>query len=382
MSKQRLDSIDLLRGLVMIVMVLDHVRDFFHAGSQQFSPEDLTKTDAVLFFTRWITHFCAPVFVLLAGAGISFSTLSRDGNRAVSRFLIARGLWLIFLELTVLNFAFSFRVPYDILLLQVIWAIGWSMIAMAGLIWLPRRVLAVLAIAMILLHNTADGLQIASPVWKFLHVISFGNFKGMPVLLAYPLIPWIGVMAAGFCLGDVMRLEPDRRRTVLLRIGSGMTMAFVVLRFLNIYGDPAPWDGSSFLSFFRATKYPPSLIYLLMTLGPSLILLGWIDRARVAEFHPLRVFGRVPMFYYLLHFYLVHALAVVLGWLRYGDWTLLLRMPPAITGEFPPGFPQDYGYSLGMTYLIWAAVVVALYPPCRWYMQFKQRSRAAWTGYL
>ena len=377
MNKERLDSVDLLRGLVMVIMVLDHVRDFFHGTSQRISPEDLTKTDAALFFTRWITHFCAPVFVFLAGVGISFSSLSREGNRAVSRFLITRGLWLIFLELTVMNFSFSFRVPYDILLLQVIWAIGWSMIAMAALIWLPRRILAIFAVAMILLHNTTDGLQIASPIWSFLHVMTFTKIGDMPLLLAYPLIPWVGVMAAGFCLGDVIR-----RRSTLLFIGAAMTLAFFALRFLNIYGDPAPWNGATAMSFFRATKYPPSLLYLLMTLGPALLLLGWLDRVRVAEFHPLRVFGRVPMFYYIVHFYLVHGLAVVLAGLQYDDWTLLLGVPPSVSGSFPPGFPRDYGYSLGTTYLIWIAVVAALYFPCRWYMQFKQRSRAAWTSYL
>lgn len=377
MNKERLDSVDLLRGLVMVIMVLDHVRDFFHGTSQRISPEDLSKTDAALFFTRWITHFCAPVFVFLAGVGISFSSLSREGNRAVSRFLITRGLWLIFLELTVMNFSFSFRVPYDILLLQVIWAIGWSMIAMAALIWLPRRILAIFAVAMILLHNTTDGLQIASPIWSFLHVMTFTKIGDMPLLLAYPLIPWVGVMAAGFCLGDVIR-----RRSALLWIGAAMTFAFFALRFLNIYGDPAPWNGATAMSFFRATKYPPSLLYLLMTLGPALLLLGSLHRVRVAEFHPLRVFGRVPMFYYILHFYLIHGLAVVLAGLQYGDWTLLLGVPPSVSGSFPPGFPGDYGYGLGTTYLIWLAVVAALYLPCRWYMQFKQRSGAVWTSYL
>lgn len=380
--RQRVDSIDILRGLVMVVMVLDHVRDFFHGASQRISPEDLSKTDALLFFTRWITHFCAPVFVFLAGAGISFSSLNREGNSVVSRYLITRGLWLILLELTVMNFSFSFRVPYELLLLQVIWVIGWSMIAMAALIWAPRRVLAIFAIAMLLFHNTTDGIQSASPIWSFLHVMTFTKIGEMPLLLAYPLIPWVGVMAAGFCLGDVLRFEPERRRNVLLRLGAAMTIAFFVLRFLNIYGDPAPWDGSTVLSFFRATKYPPSLIYLLMTLGPAVLLLGWLDRIQVAEFNPLRVFGRVPMFYYVLHFYIVHGLAVVMAGLRYGDWTLMLRLPPAVSGSFPPGFPQDYGYSLGSTYIIWIGIVAGLYLPCRWYMQLKQRSRAAWTSYL
>ena len=380
--RQRVDSIDTLRGLVMVVMVLDHVRDFFHGTSQRISPEDLSKTDAVLFFTRWITHFCAPVFVFLAGAGISFSSLNREGNTAVSRFLITRGVWLIFLELTVINFSFSFRVPYDILVLQVIWVIGWAMIVMAGLIWAPRRILAIFSIAVILLHNTTDGLRIDSPLWNFLHVMTFTKIGDMPVLLAYPLLPWLGVMAAGFCLGDVMRLEPDRRRTILFRLGAAAVLAFFVLRFVNLYGDPAPWNGSSVLSFFRATKYPPSLLYVLMTLGPALLLLSWLDRVRVAEFHPLRVFGRVPMFYYLLHFYIVHGLAVVLAGLQYGDWKLMLRVPPSLSGAFPPGFPQDYGYSLATTYVIWLGIVGALYVPCRWYMQVKQRSRAAWTSYL
>lgn len=382
MTKERLNSVDLLRGLVMVIMVLDHVRDFFHGTSQRISPEDLSKTDSLLFFTRWITHFCAPVFVFLAGVGISFSSLNRGGNAMMARFLLTRGAWLVFLELTVMNFSFSFRVPYDLLLLQVIWAIGWSMIAMAALIWLPRRILAIVAVTMILLHNTTDGLRIASPIWNFLHVLTFTKIGEIPVLLAYPLIPWVGVMAAGFCLGDVLRLEPERRRPILLRMGAVFTLAFFLLRLLNLYGDPAPWDGASILSFFRVTKYPPSLLYLLMTLGPALLLLAGLDRAHVAEFHPLRVFGRVPMFYYVLHFYIVHGLAVVMAGLRHGDWTLMLRVPPSVSGSFPPGFPQDYGYSLGTTYLIWIGIVAALYLPCKWYMKLKQRSRAAWTSYL
>jgi uncharacterized membrane protein len=377
MNKERLNSVDLLRGLVMVIMALDHVREFFHDGAQQFSPEDLTKTWGLLFFTRWITHFCAPVFMFLAGIGISFSRLNRGGNAIMTRFLLTRGLWLLFLDLVVMNVALAYNFRFEFLFFITLSALGASMIAMAGLIWLPRRIVAIIALAMILFHNTLDGVTIQHPIWNFLHQPGLLQFGGIPYFVGYPLIPWIGVMAAGFCVGDIVH-----RRELVLRIGAGATIGFFVLRFLNLYGDASPWDGATVMSFFRATKYPPSLLFLLMTLGPALMLLAALDRVRVADFNPLRVFGRVPMFYYLVHFYLIHALAIVIGGLYYGNWTFFFTTPPSLFGKFPADAPPDYGYGLGAVYAVWAGLVIALYWPCKWYMQFKQRSRAAWTSYL
>jgi len=316
----------------------------------------------------------------------------RDSLRTASRFLISRGLWLIFLELTVMNIGFSFNLSYQVVLLQVIWAFGWCMIAMAGLIHLPERAVLIFALAVIALHNTLDGIrpqQFGSLgwLWNILHVPGILTVGSMRVFALYPLIPWVAVMAAGYCLGALYQWPAEQRRKTLLRTGGTATVAFFVLRYVNVYADPLRWKIQSTLtltvaSFFRVQKYPPSLDYLLMTLGPALIFLAVMDRVRVREANPFRVFGRVPMFYYVLHFYSIHALAVVLGGIRYGRWDFLWQLPPAAQSAFPPGFPLDYGYSLSTVYLIWLSLVAALYFPCRWYMGMKQRSRSVWMSCL
>ena len=288
----RVQSVDILRGAVMIIMALDHVRDFFHNDSQLFSPEDLARTDAVLFFTRWITHFCAPVFVFLAGTGSYLATRRGMTRAAVSRFLVTRGLWLVMVEMTLVLFAGTFNLSYRFVIWQVIWAIGWSMVALAALVWVPWRVLLALSVAMIAGHNALDGIRSAQFgsfgwLWKILHegfaVIQLGG--GRVAYVIYPLIPWIGVMAAGYCFGRVFDLDPVRRRRMLTWLGLALTGAFVGLRFLNVYGDPSPWavqpdSLKTILSFLRASKYPPSLLYLLMTLGPSILALSVLDRIR------------------------------------------------------------------------------------------------------
>lgn len=388
----RIQSVDLLRGVVMVIMALDHVRDFFHADAYHFSPEDLTRTHALLFFTRWITHFCAPVFVFLAGVSVQLSSSKRDNLSAVSRSLVTRGLWLIFLEWTVLEFMWTFNFHYQMVVLQVIWVIGWAMIVLAGLVWLPRRVVAAFALAMIVFHNAFDGVRPAQLgslgwAWSLLHQPAIFQKGSTLIFELYPLVPWIGVLAAGYCFAPVLRMEESRRRGVLLRLGLTLTTAFFVIRFLNIYGDPQPWAPQStfsltVISFLRTSKYPPSLDYLLMTLGPAILVLGLIDRVRVSDHNPLRVFGRVPMFYYICHFYLIHAVALAVSRIKYGRWDYFLHFPGALLGLPDPTFPKNWGYSLGIAYLIWIAIVSVLYLPCRWYMGVKQRSRSPWLSYL
>jgi uncharacterized membrane protein len=266
------------------------------------------------------------------------------------------------------------------------------MIVLAGLIWLPRRVVAIFAVLMIVLHNTLDGVKATrfgdlGLLWNLLHAPTIFPVGHTMIFALYPLIPWVAVMAAGYCFGSVMQMEESRRRPLLLRLGVALTALFFVVRWLNVYGDPQPWAPQrdltlTVISFFRTSKYPPSLDYLLMTLGPAILFLGLIDRVRVSEYNPLRVFGRVPMFYYLAHFYSLHALAVVLSGLRYGRWDYFLHFPGAFTGMPDPGFPTDWGYSLGAVYVIWFLLVAALYFPCRWYMRVKQRSRSPWLSYL
>lgn len=383
----RLDSVDLLRGLVMVIMALDHTRDFFHSGALLFDPTDLSRTTPALFFTRWITHFCAPVFVFLAGTG-AFLSLSRGRTKKdLSWFLVTRGLWLILLELTVIHVGLFFDLNYHFAFVQVIWAVGWSMIALAALLHLPLRAVAAFGVFVCVGHNLLDRVSPESFgsfawLWRVLHVpgpIQSGG-GGFTFFVAYPLIPWIGVMAAGYAFGALLRLEERRRRRVLLTLGVGLTLAFVVLRATNFYGDPQPWSRQprgalyTFLSFVNCQKYPPSLLYLLMTLGPAISLLPVLERARGALARFFLVYGRVPLFYYLPHFYLLHVAAAAFALARYGSQAVSV-LPG---GQPPPG----YGYRLWVVYLVWITAVLLLYFPCRFWARLKQRKRSAWLSYL
>lgn len=391
-GKARIQSIDLVRGFVMILMALDHTRDFFHTGAQHFDPLDLTQTSGVLFLTRWITHYCAPTFMFLAGTG-AFLLFRRGRSSAeVSRFLQTRGLWLIVLEITwVLCLGWRFNFDYSKVFLSVIWALGASMIVLSLLIKLPWKALLAGSLAMIVFHNAFDGITpeqfgAFGWLWKILHVRAFMHFPATQVMTTYPLIPWIGVMAAGFCFGRVTDLAPEWRRRFLIHLGAALTCGFVLLRWLNVYGDMKTWTaqssfGFTLLSSLDCTKYPPSLLYLLMTLGPVIIALGLLEHVRVSETNPVLVFGRVPLFYYLLHIPLIHGLAALFGGLRYGRWDLLLDEPPALGGP-TAGFPPDYGYNLAIVYLIWLGIVIALYPLCRWFAALKQRNRSVLLSYF
>jgi len=376
----------------MVIMALDHVRDYFHGPSQLFAPEDLARTDGFLFATRWITHFCAPVFMFLAGTSAYLYARRGRTPSEVSRFLWTRGLWLVVLELTVVaSLGWEFGINTH-LGLAVIWALGWSMVALAGAIHLPWRLILVCSVAMIAAHNAFDSLrpeQFGSLAWawRLLHVRSvLLPGSGVDVRVGYPLIPWIGLMAAGFCFGRVLDLEPGKRRRLLIRLGTGLTLLFVILRWSNLYGDPSPWSPQptavlTVVSFLNCTKYPPSLLYLLMTLGPTILVLGLLEHVRVGARNPFLVFGRVPLFYYLLHLPLLHAVALVFAQIRYGRMAFLLGMPPSLRGP-RPDFPADYGYGLWQTYVIWAAIVLALYPVCRWYADVKRRSTSPILSYL
>jgi uncharacterized membrane protein len=389
----RLSSIDALRGAVMIIMALDHVRDFFHAGAMSFSPTDLTRTTPILFFTRWITHFCMPVFMFAAGLGMFLFEHSHT-KRQLSRFLWTRGLWFILLELTVMqpayNFSFSSRF---MLFLLILWIFGICMIAMAGLIHLPVRWLAALSVAVILFHNCLDGIDSsrfgsAAWVWVLLHQPGLVRFAGRTFRVPYTFIPWIAVMAAGYCFGRIFLLEPAVRQRILLKVGLALTIAFVVIRSVNRYGDPAPWaQQKSFLfdvlSFLNCTKYPASLDFLLMTLGPALLVLAYLGQRNFKISSPFIVFGRVPMFYFVLHFYLIHTLAVLAAWLRYGSAAAKFTFTPVPSmGGSQQLFPADFGYSLWVVYAVWLVVVVSLYPVCRWFARVKSTRRDWWLSYL
>ena len=368
----------------MIVMALDHTRDFFGIPGQ--NPTNLATASAPLFLTRWITHICAPVFFLLTGTGAALS-LRRKSRAELSRFLITRGLWLIFLEIVVLRcLSYQFNVDYRVTMLLVIWALGWAMITLAALVHLRTSIIAAIGVIMIAGHNLLDGARLSGPIWSILHSPGFViNDPAFTVFVAYPLIPWLGVTAAGFALGRIYEWESARRRAFLLRAGVGLTLAFIVLRAINLYGDPSLWTRqatASFtaLSFLNTTKYPPSLLFLLMTLGPALLLLRSVDRGTPALLRPALIIGKVPLFYYVLHFTLIHLLAVVVCYLRYGTAHWMFESPDL--GNFPFTPPPNWGYSLPVVYLVWAVVVLAMYPLCRWFAALKQRRREAWLSYL
>jgi uncharacterized membrane protein len=399
--RTRVDSVDLLRGVIMVIMMLDHTRDFVHFQVPLFDPTDVSRTYPALFFTRWITHFCAPVFVFLAGTGAYFQGLRGKPKTELSRFLITRGLWFIVLELTVLRVIILFNFDYPVVLafLQVIWAIGWSMIVLAALIYLPLRMLTVLSLAMIFLHDTLDGIQVTSwngpgsPVpgfgaslWKVLHqpglIFPFG-FPGPAVLVLYPLIPWIAVMAAGYAFGSLYRLDKAERLKILIRLGTATTIGFIVLRAINMYGDPAPWSAQSgivktALSFLAVSKYPPSLLFLMMTLGPAMLFLAWADgreRGKLAQI--FIVYGRVPLFFYLLQWVTTHTLALVAGRIAGKPTDYLFY-----NFGFSPPWEAGSGFGLGMVYALWILGVILLYPLCRWYAGVKARRHDWWLSYL
>ena len=383
-TRRRVESIDLLRGVIMIVMALDHTRDYFGVPGQ--SPTDLATASAALFLTRWVTHFCAPVFFLLTGTG-SFLALARRTPAELSRFLVTRGLWLLFLEVVVMRcFVYQFNVDYRVTMLIVLWALGWAMITLALFVRLPPWVAGVFGAILVLGHNLLDGVTATGPLFAILHGPGFVlNTPRVVIFATYPLVPWIGVTALGYSLGAVYRLPPPRRRAILTGLGVALTLAFVVVRAINRYGDPTPWTHQpralfTLLSFLDVTKYPPSLSFLTMTLGPALLFLAAVDGGTPRLLGPALTFGKVPLFYYVVHFFLIHALAVAVCALRFGSVRPMLASPDLAHYPFSP--PPGWGFSLPLVYGVYVAVVVAVYPLCRWFAALKARRNDAWLSYL
>jgi uncharacterized membrane protein len=381
-ASERLASIDLLRGLVMIVMALDHTRDFFATGG--FNPRDVA--DPALFLTRWITHFCAPVFIFLAGISASLYGAQGRTTRDVSRYLLTRGLWLVLIEFTVVRLGWMFAFDLTNFVTQVIFAIGISMIALAALVHLPRWAVAAIGLGMMLGHNMLDGIKAqsfgaAAPLWNLLHQPGMLDLGGhIKLFVLYPLIPWIGVMAAGYALGPVLTLPRAPRLRWLIGLGLATVAGFVLLRASNLYGDPASWVRhdillATVLSFINCEKYPPSLLYLAMTLGPALLLLAAFDGARGRVADAVTTFGRVPFFYYVAHLFLIHTLAVLFAGATQGEAGWLF-------GGFPAGKPPGYGLGLPGVYAMWLVVIGLLYPLCRRFASIKRARRAWWWTYL
>ena len=380
-SRPRLDGIDFLRGLVMAVMVLDHARDFF--GGSSMNPRDVH--DAGLFVTRWVTHFWAPIFVFLAGVSAFLYGNRGRTKPQVARFLLTRGLWLMIIEITVVRLAWTFNLSYDFVFMQVIWAIGCAMVALAALIYLPRWAIATFALTMIFGHNLLDGVQ-PDGSWRWLWVVTHatGTLRptpGIEIMAIYPLIPWVAVMAAGYALAPVFLQPEEERRGTLLCIGFAVTVGFVVLRASNLYGDPAPWSGQdgfvpTLLSFINCEKYPPSLLYLAMTIGPGLILLGLFQNASSGLARVVVAIGRVPFLFYVAHIVLLHVMAVAVAHVTIGDIGWLFRHMPAFNK------PEDYGLTLPAVYALWIVALALLYPICRWFGALKQRRKDWWLSYL
>jgi uncharacterized membrane protein len=383
-ARARIQSIDTVRGVIMVIMALDHTRDFF--GFPGDSPTNLAQASAALFFTRWITNICAPVFFLLTGTG-AYLALRKKSKQELSRFLFTRGLWLIFLEQVVMRgFGWQFNFDYHLSMLVVLWALAWAMIFLSALVYLPTWAVASIGIVMIAGHNLLDSIRSANPLWSILHSPNFlVNTPQHVVFVTYPLIPWIGVTAAGYGLGQIYSWPQERRKAFLLRLGTILTAAFVVLRGINIYGDPARWSTQksalfTTLSFLNTSKYPPSLLFLLMTLGPALVFLWAVDSGTPAWLRAAHTVGKVPMFYFLLHVPIIHVLAIIICYLRYGHVHWMFESPGL--GQFPVTPPPGWGFSLPVVYLIWIFVVIALYPLCVWFAGLKQRRKDAWLSYL
>ena len=386
-TKYRIESIDLLRGFVMVIMALDHVRKYFHYGSFFIDPTDLTTTTPAIFFTRWITHFCAPVFVFLAGTSAYLYGSRRNNPKNVSWFLFSRGLFLIILELTIVNFGWTFDITLSFHLLQVIWAIGVSMVFLSAAVYLPMRVIFSIGFVIVIGHNLLDpivvkGSSINSFIWYALHQ------KGSILLsdnclihFAYPALPWIGLIFLGYVFGILYRkgFEPEKRKKYLLLIGCVSVLLFVMIRAFNLYGDMSPWEvqdtyGYSLLSFLNTTKYPPSLLFILMTIGPSLIFLYFAENIKNKLSKSLIVIGRVPLFYYVIHIYVIHLTGIIAIILSGRAWTVMILT----ANSFMTRSLISYGFDLYIVYSIWIVVIAALYPLCKIYNEYKKRNKSKW----
>jgi uncharacterized membrane protein len=359
----------------MVIMALDHARDYF--SGYVYDPTDLQHASTIIFFTRWITHFCAPVFVFLSGTSVFLSLSKRESKKHAAWRLFTRGLWLIFLEVTVIRYGWMFDVEYKLVILQVIWAIGWSMIFLSGFIFLPRAVILAIGMVMIFGHNAFDNFHPtgnAGILWQVLHIQSPINLSnGDTIFVVYPLIPWIGVMAVGYCFGAIFKKEESERNKQLYLIGISAIALFIVLRFINVYGDPLPWQMQqngmrTLISFINCTKYPPSLLYLLMTIGPAIAVMPLLEQMNGKTGDIFKVYGRVPFFYYVLHIYILHTASLLAQDVLHA---------PMITGIFAhPAYP------LYIVYACWIGTVALLYLPCKWFMNVKMRYKHWWLSYL
>ncbi|HEV8283729.1 MAG TPA: heparan-alpha-glucosaminide N-acetyltransferase domain-containing protein [Chitinophagaceae bacterium] len=396
-SRNRIQSIDILRGLVMVIMALDHVRDFLYkpevssggASAVAMDPTNLATTTPMLFFTRWITHFCAPIFVFLAGTSI-FLMSQKKSKKELSLFLLKRGLFLVLLEMIIITFGWRFDPAFHIIILQVIWAIGVSMILLGLLVFLPLNILFILGCIIVFGHNILDYPAVSKNLkgGDLANLLYFSNFSTLNfdkthfAIIVYAFLPWTGVMLLGYCFGTLYKKEMDAlwRKKMLIRIGLGIIVFFFLLRFTNMYGDPVPWSEQprgavfTFLSFLNLNKYPPSLLFLCMTIGPGILMLAFIENIQNRFSKIMNIYGRVPMFYYILHFYIIHTLIVILFYIQ-GHSAKEIE-------NFFFFKPESLGFPLPGVYAVWLFVVIVLYPLCKKYDRYKSTHRKWWLSYI
>ena len=390
-SPKRIESIDILRGIAMVIMALDHVRDYFHIGANLDDPLNLDSTSPALFFTRWITHFCAPIFIFLSGTSIYLQSL-RKTKKELGVFLLKRGLWLIVVEWTIIAFAWTFNPLFNIIPFQVIWAIGISMVII-GLLLLMRfsfTLILITGVVLVFGHNLLDIPEgapgfTANFWWDLFHHGVFTPYAITPnnyALLVYPFPAWTGLMMLGYCTGILYssKFSAEQRKKILAGTGIGLLLFFVILRYSNIYGDPVEWSSQknafyTFLSFIKVNKYPPSLLYLCLMIGPSLILLAFIENIQNRLSKVMIVFGRTAFFYYIIHLYLIHVIAAICFFARGHSWADV-----ATVGEKYPFLfvAPGEGYGLWVVYGVWLVVVIALYPVCKWYDKYKTNHKEKW----
>jgi len=390
-GKQRIQSIDILRGVIMLIMALDHTRDFFHLKGVANDPTDLATTTPILFFTRWITHFCAPNFVFLSGISAYLAGMRRTKDE-LSDFLVKRGIWLVIVELVILTFAFTLNPFYNGFILQVLWVIGLSMIILGLLVKAPLKVIAVIGALIFFSHDILDYLQLPKAGTEANLLNLFLTARGSVIMLnqthfifdLYAIIPWTGVMLLGYVFGSIYTssFDPQRRKKILLYTGIAALGLFVVLRMFNIYGDPAPWSVQrngvfTFLSFLNVSKYPPSLLYSFLTIGTGLIVLSLIEHVQNKVTAIFVVYGNVPFFYYVLHFYLIRLISVIVFFAQgFGTNQIVTPNEPFLFS------PPHFGFNLGGVYLVWLFVIITLYFPCRWFSKYKKTHNQWWLSYL
>lgn len=390
LNKSRIFSIDFARGLAMIIMALDHTRDYFHKFAFIHEATDLEHTSPAIFLTRWITHFCAPAFVFLAGTS-AFLSGQKKSKKELSAFLFKRGLWLILLEITVVSFGWLFNPYFNMFNLQVIWAIGLCMIALSMMLYLPFRILLAAAILLIAGHNMLDNIHLTGnslPVflWSILHEFNFFNFGPLSIFVVYPILPWLGLMSLGYCFGRLYlpEVSTESRKKKLIIYGVTGIGLFILIRFLNGYGDPSPWNIQksgifTLLSFLNVSKYPPSLLFILMTISPLMLLLAFTENINTRFSNRITTFGKVPMFYYLIHLYVIHLAAMIMGVFQgypAGNWIITSGW---VSEEKAL---QGFGLNLAGVYIAWLAIILILYFPCRRYERYKSSHKHRWLSYL